>query len=93
MVISASHLHRLITAFILIFSSSTILHAEVIADIAGDFKSVSGYLVMLEGDEFIIDLDNSHGISTGDIFSVLAPGKKIVHPVTKKVLGTLEEVK
>ena len=93
MVISASYLHRLIAAFILIFSSSTTLHAEVIADIAGDFKSVSGYLVMPEGDEFIIDLDNSYGISTGDIFSVLAPGKKIVHPVTKKVLGTLEEVK
>jgi hypothetical protein len=48
---------------------------------------------MPEGDEYIIDLDKTHEISTGDIFSVLAPGKKIVHPVTQKVLGTLEEVK
>jgi hypothetical protein len=80
-------------AFILIFGCSTALHAGVVDDIAGDFKPVSGYLVMPEGDEYIIDLDNTHGISTGDIFSVLAPGKKIVHPVTQKVLGTLEEVK
>ena len=69
------------------------LQAGVVDDIAGDFKPISGYLVMSEGDEYIIDLDHTHGISTGDIFSVLAPGKKIVHPVTQKVLGTLEEVK
>lgn len=85
--------HRLILAFILIFGCATGLHAGVVDDIAGDFKPISGYLVMPEGAEYIIDLDDTHGISTGDIFSVLAPGKKIVHPVTKKVLGTLEEVK
>ena len=93
MINSTSFGHRLLVAFILIFGCSTALHAGVVDDIVGDFKPISGYLVMPEGDEYIIDLDNAHGISAGDIFSVLAPGKKIVHPVTKKELGTLEEVK
>jgi hypothetical protein len=29
----------------------------------------------------------------GDLFSVLKPGRKVVHPVTGKVIGTLEEPK
>ena len=85
--------HTLIVALILILCGAAGLHAGGVDDIAADFKPISGYLVMSEGDEYIIDLDNTHGISTGDIFSVLAPGKKIVHPVTQKVLGTLEAVK
>lgn len=67
--------------------------AAVIDDITRDFASVSGYVVMSDGDEYIIDLDETNGISMGDIFSVIAPGKKIVHPVTQKTLGTLEAVK
>ena len=84
---------RWIMALILIFGCATALQAGGVDDIAADFKPISGYLVMPEGNEYIIDLDSTHGIATGDLFSVLAPGKKIVHPVTKKVLGTLEEVK
>ena len=48
---------------------------------------------MEAGSEYLIDLDASKGVSAGDLFSVMRPGKKIIHPVTKKVLGTLEEVK
>jgi hypothetical protein len=62
-------------------------------DIARDFNPLAGYVVMKENDEFIIDLDASHGICLGDIFAVVGPGKEIVHPVTKKVLGKLETVK
>lgn len=67
--------------------------AAAIENITRDFKPISGYVVMSEGDEFIIDLDQTNGIQTGDIFSVIAPGKKIIHPVTKKELGSLETVK
>jgi hypothetical protein len=38
-------------------------------------------------------LDASKGVSAGDLFSLIKPGEKITHPVTGKVLGTLEEVK
>ena len=62
-------------------------------EVAGDFEPLDGYVVMKEGDEFIIDLDTSHGLQPGDIFAVVGPGKEIVHPVTKKVLGKLESIK
>ena len=48
---------------------------------------------MAASGEFLIDLDASKGISTGDLFSVVVPGQKLTHPVTGKVLGTLEQVK
>jgi hypothetical protein len=62
-------------------------------DISSDFSPLSGYVVLKENGEFIIDLDASHGIRNGDIFTVVGPGKDIVHPVTQKVLGKLETVK
>jgi len=61
--------------------------------VAADFEPLDGYVVMKEGDEFIIDLDAGHGLQQGDIFAVAGPGKEIIHPVTKKVLGKLESVK
>jgi len=67
--------------------------AAVIDEVARDFKPISGYVVIVTSGEFLIDLDASKRIATGDLFSVLEPGKKITHPVTGKVLGTLEEVK
>ena len=67
--------------------------AAVIDEVARDFKPISGYVIMEAGDEYLIDLDASKGVSAGDLFSVVKPGKKIIHPVTGKVLGTLEEVK
>ena len=67
--------------------------AVVVADVADDFKPVSGYIIMRTDGEYIIDLDTSKGILTGDLFSVVRPGKKIIHPVSGKVLGTLTDVK
>ncbi len=67
--------------------------AAVLDDIKKDFKPLSGYVIMPVGDEFLIDQDAAHGVAPGDLFSVVKPGEKIIHPVTKKVLGTLDEVK
>lgn len=84
---------RFFLGFFIIIGGEIAVQAAVVDDIAKDFAPISGYVVMREGDEYIIDLDDRRGIATGDIFSVIAPGKKIVHPVSQKVLGTLEEVK
>ena len=83
------------TVIVCIFMVLLILpvHAALEDDIARDFAPLAGYVVMKENGEFIIDLDASHGIRSGDIFAVIGPGKDIVHPVTKKVLGKLETVK
>ncbi|MEK6193146.1 MAG: hypothetical protein N2F24_02795, partial [Deltaproteobacteria bacterium] len=58
-----------------------------------DFKPLSGYVIMAKDGQYIIDLDAKKGISTGDLFSVVQPGEKIVHPVSGEILGTLEELK
>jgi len=55
--------------------------------IAKDFSSISGYLVEQAGEEYIIDLDASKGISPGDVFSISSKDKEIIHPVTGKVIG------
>lgn len=67
--------------------------ATVVDEIAEDFKPISGMVVMASNGEYIIDVDESNGVIIGDLFSVLTAGKKIIHPRSGKVLGTLEEVK
>ncbi|MGD2187740.1 MAG: VCBS repeat-containing protein [Desulfobacterales bacterium] len=71
----------------------TITQASVLNEITEDFKPVSGYVVMASDSEYIIDVDETQGVAVGDLFSVLKAGKKIIHPKTQKVLGTLEEIK
>jgi hypothetical protein len=63
------------------------------ADITDDLKPVAGYVVMAGENECIIDLDAEHGIAVGDVFSVIGPGEELVHPITQKIIGKLEEVK
>lgn len=65
----------------------------IVDQVLADFKPQSGVVVMPVGDEFLIDLDASHGLVEGDIVTVIRPGEKIVHPTSGKVLGSLDEVK
>ncbi|MEZ4601688.1 MAG: hypothetical protein R2940_18005 [Syntrophotaleaceae bacterium] len=67
--------------------------AGTIDELAKDLKSVSGYVVLPVQGEFLIDLDASQGVKTGDLFAVVQAGEKITHPVTGKVLGTLDITK
>lgn len=65
----------------------------ILDKIVKDFQPISGYLIKVVGDDYILDLDSSQGIGIGDLFSVIQKGEKLIHPVTKKVVGTLEETK
>ena len=67
---------KLFIGFAFTILTCAAIHAGVVEDIAHDFEPVSGYIVMSDRDDFIIDLDESQGISVGDIFSVIKPGKK-----------------
>ena len=67
--------------------------SAVIDEISNDFRPIAGVVVMASDGEYIIDVDESKGVIIGDLFSVLTAGKKIIHPKSGKVLGTLEEVK
>ena len=59
--------------------------------IDADFAAVSGVLVMPVGEEYIVDLDARNNLQVGDILTLVKPGQKIFHPVTKEVLGTVDE--
>lgn len=66
--------------------------AGVVEKVEKDFSPTSGVVVMAASiDEYIIDLDGSTGVAVGDLLAVVEEGAQIVHPVTKKVLGTLDK--
>jgi hypothetical protein len=67
--------------------------AGTLEELARDLKPVNGYVVLPAQGEFLIDLDAGQGVAVGDLFAVVQPGEKITHPVTGKVLGTLDVTK
>ena len=67
--------------------------ADDLQKIAVDLQPVDGHIVMPFEGKYIIDLDASHGLHAGDLFAVIVPGKKIVHPISKEVIGSLNKVK
>jgi len=86
--------HRaVIFACLLLVATVPSSRAEVPDEIARDFAPLSGFVVKPADGEFLIDRGAADGIAAGDLFSVLRPGEQIVHPVTGKVLGTLDQVK
>jgi len=79
--------------FTTIFCTPAALQAAFTDDVARDFSPVSTYLVMPVGTEWIVDAGAGTGVVTGDIFTLVRPGQKIIHPVTKEILGSLDEVR
>jgi len=83
----------LVLTKIILISTAAFAGAGVLDEVVRDFQPLSGYLIMATGDEVLIDQDAGKGVAVGDLFIVVQEGGKIVHPVTKKVLGTLDPVK
>ena len=65
--------------------------AELAESIKADFAVVSGVVVMPIDDEYIVDRDARDNLNIGDILTLIKPGKKIFHPVTGLVLGSVDE--
>ena len=78
------------SALILICVSTTTSFAEFPQQIKQDFAPLAGVIIMPIGDEYLIDLDASSGIKQGDILTLISEGEKVIHPVTKEILGTLD---
>ena len=62
-------------------------------DVARDLGVKMATLVAPAGSEWLIDLDAAAGIQAGDLFTVMTKGAPVVHPVSKKVIGTLDETR
>ena len=66
---------------------------KIFEQIRHDFRTISGIVVKQVGEEFLINLDASQGLSEGDLFAVVTSGESLLHPLTHEIIGTLEEVK
>lgn len=77
----------------LILAGPTVGYAGVIADVANYFKPVTGTLVAIQGDDYLINLDASTGVMVGDLLSIVTPGENLIDPDTGTLLGTLDTVK
>ena len=73
-----------LTLLMLVFSWADSLEA------LKDFFSRKGYVVEKLEDRVIIDLGKEK-VREGEVFKVIKEGKEIVHPVTKEVLGRVDE--
>lgn len=80
--------------FLTIFSVMfpTLVAADITRRVTADFRPMSGVIIMPLKDEFLIDLGRHNGVVRGDLFTVVVPGEQVIHPHTKEVLGSLDEV-
>jgi hypothetical protein len=67
--------------------------AELPEQLKNEFSPISGIIIMPVGDKYLVDLDASSNLQEGDILTLVMPGEKIIHPVSQKVIGTLDIVK
>lgn len=66
--------------------------AELPERVQSDFAVLEGVVVMPINDEYIVSLDDRDNLHVGDILTLVNHGKKVLHPVTKEVLGSVDEV-
>jgi hypothetical protein len=93
---SANTLCWAILSLLLALTSSPVLgleHSDLVDEVARDFSSLSGLVIMRSGQEILIDLDATKGLVNGDLLAVITPGEAIVHPESGTVLGHLNAVK
>ena len=81
-----------IAVLAMLLFATVLAYADIVEKVKNDFAPVSGWVVMASAtDEYIVDLDASNGIAVGDLLAVVEQGKQIVHPVTHKILGSLDK--
>lgn len=80
-------------ACLFIALSTRLVSAGVVQTVRDDLRPVSGYVVMPQEGEYLVDLDARHGLRVGDLLSVVTKGPEVIHPLTKEVIGRLDEAK
>lgn len=66
---------------------------DLVSSVTRDFRPLAGVVIMATGGEYLIDLDATRGVREGDMFAVVKPGERIVHPTSGEVLGHIDQVK
>ncbi len=80
-------------SLLLLLCSPFVALAEIPEQVKSDFSPISGTVIMPIGDEFLVDLDASNNLKEGDILTLIMAGERIIHPVTKELIGSLERAK
>ena len=82
-----------VVTVLLLAVSPRIAFAGVAETVREDLRPISGYVVMQQGGDYLVDLDARHGLRVGDLLTVVIKGKEVIHPLTKEVIGRLDEAK
>ena len=72
---------------LLLLCLPTIAFAELPAQVKADFAIVDGIVIMPINDKYMVDLDARNNLRIGDILTLVTPGRKVLHPVTRQVIG------
>ena len=79
-----------LSLFCLLFFLPLTVVAELPPQVVADFNTLGGYIIMPVGDEYLVDLDSSQNLREGDILTIVTPGQKVIHPISKEILGSLD---
>jgi hypothetical protein len=66
--------------------------AAVPSTLAHDFAPIDGLVLLARDGEVMVDASVEQGVRVGELFSIIAPGETIRHPVSGAVLGRLDKV-
>ncbi|MCF6266780.1 MAG: VCBS repeat-containing protein [Desulfuromusa sp.] len=80
-------------SLLLLFYFPVVALAEIPDQLKKDFAPISGTIIMPIGEEYLVDLDASTNLHEGDILTLLMAGEQVIHPDTKKLLGSLDLAK
>lgn len=89
----AGKIVRAAVACLIVALSPPPVSAGVVETVRDALRPVSGYVVAQQEGEYLVDLDARHGLMAGDLLSVVTKGPEVIHPLTKEVIGRLDEAK
>ena len=78
--------------FLVLFCCPAVALAELPELVQSDFAVLEGVVVMPINDEYIVTLEDREDLHIGDILTLVNPGKKVFHPETKELIGSIDEV-
>ena len=78
--------------FLVLLCCPAVALAELPELVQSDFAVLEGVVVMPINDEYIVTLEDRDDLHIGDILTLVNPGKKVFHPVTKELIGSIDEV-
>lgn len=78
---------------VLLLLAAITAHAALPAGIVEAFAPAEGVIIKGVAGEYLLDLGSQNGVRDGDLIAVLSTGDELRHPVSKAVIGRLEQAR